>query len=118
LIIGPQSGCDGGNLGISRLYQLNYKTGEAVMNFDLENDLTVSDGWTSGVNERAIGGENGEILQRTDRVRTLGEGIPSGIVTIIDASGRVTQLISSSDRVEASGATDIKLISPVYWMQW
>ena len=116
LYTGPRAGCDAGNLGISRLYQVDYKTGEAVLNFDESNDLTADT--ISGVNERAIGGENGEILQRTDRVRTLGEGIPSGIVTLIDASGRVTQLISSSDRVEASGLKDVKLISPVYWMQW
>ncbi len=119
---GTPAGCDAGNLGISRLYQMNYRTGEATQNFDLSNDLSASDTYDSDgnalVNERSIGGENGEIQQRTDRVRTLGEGIPSGIVTLIDASGRVTQLISSSDKVEASGMTDIKLISPVYWMQW
>ena len=118
LIIGPKSGCQGGNLGISRLYHMDYKTGEAVMNYDSTNDLTDGSGWPDGTNERALGGEAGELLQRTDRVRTLGEGIPSGIVTIIDASGRVTQLISSSDKVEAGGVADIKLISPVYWMQW
>lgn len=117
LIIGPASGCDGGNLGISRLYEVDYKTGEAVENYDTSNDLTIEE--ISGVtNDRAIGGEDGEILQRTDRVRVLGEGIPSGIVTIIDAAGRVTQLVSSSDKVEAENVTDTKLISPVYWMQW
>jgi len=51
-------------------------------------------------------------------VRTLGEGIPSGVVTLLDASGKVTLLISSSDKVEASSLPDVKLIMPVYWMQW
>jgi type IV pilus assembly protein PilY1 len=115
--LSPRAGCDAGNLGVSRLYHLDYKTGEAVMNYDASNDSS-----TLPDNERAIGAtkEDGssEILQRTDRVRTLGEGIPSGIVTLIDASGNVTQLISSSDKVESSQMTDVKLITPVYWMQW
>jgi type IV pilus assembly protein PilY1 len=113
---GLSAGCDAGNLGISRLYHLDYMTGEAVFNYDLSNDL--NDTTPPPANERAVGGDNGELLQRTDRVRTLGEGIPSGIVTLIDASGNVTLLISSSDKVEASGLPDVKLITPVYWMQW
>ncbi len=118
---GERAGCEPGNMGISRLYHLDYRTAEAVMNYNLTNDDLLdggeADGETPAVNERSIG-ENGEILDRSDRTRTLGEGIPSGIVTLIDASGNVTQLISSSDKVEAMAAPDIKLISPVYWMQW
>jgi len=118
---GARAGCDAGNMGISRLYHLNYRTAEAVMNYNLANDDLLGGGENDGeipaVNERSIG-ENGEVFDRTDRTRTLGEGIPSGIVTLIDASGNVTQLISSSDKVEAMAAPDIKLISPVYWMQW
>jgi type IV pilus assembly protein PilY1 len=113
--IGAVAGCDPGNLGISRLYHLDYKTGEAVYNYDQTNDLNAVDGT---INERAVGGPAGELLQRTDRVRTLGEGIPSGVVTLLDASGKVTLLISSSDKVEASSLPDVKLIMPVYWMQW
>ena len=63
-------------------------------------------------------GDDGEVLRRSDRSRYLGQGIPSGIVTLIDASGRVTMMISSSNRVDTYNAPDIKLISPVYWMQW
>ena len=58
------------------------------------------------------------MLRRADRTRYLGKGIPSGIVTLIDASGRVTMMISSSNRVDTYNAPDIKLIAPVYWMQW
>ena len=118
---GARADCEPGNMGISRLYHLNYRTAEAVMNYNLANDDLLSggenDGETPAFNDRGIG-ENGEVFDRTDRTRTLGEGIPSGIVTLIDASGNVTQLISSSDKVEAMAAPDIKLISPVYWMQW
>jgi type IV pilus assembly protein PilY1 len=113
--IGKSADCQPGNMGKSRLYHLDYKTGEAVYNYDLTNDLNSVDG---SINERAVAGPDGALLQRADRVRTLGEGIPSGVVTLLDASGKVTLLISSSDKVEASSLPDVKLIMPVYWMQW
>jgi type IV pilus assembly protein PilY1 len=104
--------CSVGNLGTSRLYHLEAHTGEAIFNYDLTND---SDVLEDGSRAEA---EDGSVLKRADRQRTLGQGIPSGIVTLIDASGRVTMMISSSNRVETYNAPDIKLISPVYWMQW
>jgi type IV pilus assembly protein PilY1 len=104
--------CAVGNLGSSRLYHLSAHNGEAIFNYDLTNDDdTLEDG------SRAEAAD-GSVLKRSDRSRTLGQGIPSGIVTLIDASGRVTMMISSSNRVETYNAPDIKLISPVYWMQW
>ena len=106
--------CSVGNLGSSHLYHLSALTGEAVYNYDLANDSVYD---TLGEDSRAKG-TDGQVLSRSDRVRSLGEGIPSGIVTLIDASGRVTMMISSSNRVETYNAPDIKLISPVYWMQW
>jgi type IV pilus assembly protein PilY1 len=104
--------CAVGNLGDSRLYHLSAHTGEAIFNYDLTND-----GETLEQDSRASA-EDGTVRQRSDRTRTLGQGIPSGIVTLIDASGKVTMMISSSNRVETYNAPDIKLISPVYWMQW
>jgi type IV pilus assembly protein PilY1 len=111
-LVGAVSGCEVGNLGVSRLYHLDFKTGEAVFDYDKTNN---SDDTSS--NERAAG-DDGEVLKKTDRVRTLGEGIPSGIVTLIDASGQVTMMISASNRVGTYQAPDAKLITPVYWMQW
>jgi type IV pilus assembly protein PilY1 len=110
----PNSGdpCAVGNLGTSRLYHLNALYGEAIFNYDLDNDDVTLD------EDSRAKGADGSVLMRSDRSRTLGEGIPSGIVTLIDASGRVTMMISSSNRVESYNAPDIKLISPVYWMQW
>ena len=104
--------CAVGNLGTSRLYHLSAYTGEAIFNYDLGNDSDVLDP------ESRAAAEDGSVLKRSDRSRTLGQGIPSGIVTMIDASGKVTMMISSSNRVETYNAPDIKLISPVYWMQW
>ncbi len=111
-LVGAVSGCEVGNLGISRLYHLDFKTGEAAFDYDKTNN---SDDTTA--NDRAAG-KDGEVLKKTDRVRILGEGIPSGIVTLIDASGQVTMMISASNRVGTYQAPDAKLITPVYWMQW
>jgi type IV pilus assembly protein PilY1 len=105
--------CAVGNLGSSHLYHLSALTGESVFNYDILNDGNLTD---PALNERAKGADG--VLTRSDRTRYLGEGIPSGIVTLIDASGRVTMMISSSNRVETYNAPDIRLISPVYWMQW
>jgi type IV pilus assembly protein PilY1 len=105
--------CAVGNLGSSRLYHLKSMTGEAVFNYDIYND---DDFESPDLNERAKGASG--VLTRSDRTRYLGQGIPSGIVTLIDASGRVTMMISSSNRVDTYNAPDIKLIAPVYWMQW
>ena len=104
--------CQIGNLGVSRLYQLDYATAEATQNYSGGNDsLDIS------ANLRAKGGD-GIVLQREDRVRTIGVGIPSGIVTLIDASGKVTLLISSSNRVGTYQAPDARLISPLYWIKY
>ncbi len=111
-LVGQVSECEVGNLGVSRLYHLDFHTGEAVFNYDVTNDND-----TSETNQRAMG-EDGVILKKSDRVRTLGEGIPSGIVTLIDAGGKVTMMISASNRVGTYQAPDAKLITPVYWMQW
>jgi type IV pilus assembly protein PilY1 len=105
--------CAVGNLGSSHLYHLGALTGESVYNYDIFNDTNFDD---PELNERAKGTSG--VLTRADRTRYIGKGIPSGIVTLIDASGRVTMMISSSNRVDTYNAPDIKLIAPVYWMQW
>ncbi|MDO3376790.1 pilus assembly protein [Geoalkalibacter halelectricus] len=102
--------CKPGNLGTSRVYQVDARTGEAIINNDPSND-------NDSANERAAH-EDGYVLKRSDRVQIIGEGIPSGIVTLIDASGRVTMMISSSNRVNTVDALDARMINPVYWMQW
>lgn len=104
--------CQVGNLGVSRLYQLDYATAEATQNYSGTNDtLDIS------ANLRAKGGD-GIVLQRADRVRDIGVGIPSGIVTLIDASGKVSLMISSSNRVGTYQAPDAKMISPLYWIKY
>jgi type IV pilus assembly protein PilY1 len=72
--------CAPGNLGTSRLYALNYKTGEAALNFHSSNDTT------SVNNERALN-KDGKVLLTADRVVTLGSGIPSGLTLVIRGPG-------------------------------
>jgi len=48
--------------GIARLYVLQYTTGNAVFNFDLTNDA------------------DDPVIARSDRVKTMGTGIPSGVI--------------------------------------
>lgn len=105
--------CQVGNLGISRLYQLDYATAEATFNYYGGNDAAT----TYATNARARGGD-GIALQRQDRVKDIGVGIPSGIVTLIDASGKITLMISSSNRVGTYQAPSAKMMSPLYWIQY
>lgn len=105
--------CQVGNLGISRVYHLDYATAEAVHNYFTGNDSSTA----YANNLRAKGGD-GIALQRQDRVRDIGVGIPSGIVTLIDASGKVTLLISSSNRVGTYQAPDARMMTPLYWVQY
>lgn len=104
--------CQVGNLGISRLYQLDYENAQSTQNFDDSN--------TYSENIRARGGVEGSYygLLRSDREMAIGVGIPSGIVTLIDASGKITLMISSSNRVGTYQAPDAKMISPLYWIQY
>ncbi|MBW2476345.1 MAG: hypothetical protein JRE63_03355 [Deltaproteobacteria bacterium] len=109
---GARAGCEAGNLGHSRLYRVDLKTGEAVFNYDLAND---SEDTTT--NTRAQLGDS-EVLRRSDRVYNLGEGIPSGVVQVVDKSGKVGLLISSSDKVEGIGGANPAVTFPLYWIQW
>jgi type IV pilus assembly protein PilY1 len=103
--------CEVGNLGKSRLYHLDYEFGEAVYNYVDDSEQTANSG-------NARSSKDNTILLKADRVKELGEGIPSGIVTLIDASGKVTMMISASNKVGTYKAPDTKLITPVYYMQW
>ncbi len=86
--------CEPGNLGMGRLYALNYKTGEAVIDQD----------GTPG-------------LSGSDRSTELGAGIPSGVVVVVSQTGDVLALIGSggtitTEKIKATGG-----ILPIYWRQ-
>ncbi|MBI5755633.1 MAG: hypothetical protein HZA12_01795 [Nitrospirae bacterium] len=99
------------NRGTARVYAVNYLTGEAVFNFDPTNDT----GYSTETNVRALGSE-GEVLKRSDRFKSIGSGIPSGVVIIIDEAGE-SALIGVGGGLEIpevkSGYTTIRL----YWRE-
>ena len=100
--------CSPSNMGTSRLYVLNYATGEAVMNYDTTNDSTTT------ANKRAQAKPGGEVLLRSDRVKSLGSGIASGVIIVRDKAfigcggGICTEAVKSG----SSGR-----IINLYWMQ-
>ena len=131
LLTGDRSGCEAGNIGIARRYLMDYRTAEAVKNYDLSNDLAsgteyYNDDGSAAVNERAIAGKDGEITERSDRVSTLGRGMSPGNTTLVDAKGDRFNLnppppdpipgVSTTPLEDLGG--DPKTTIPVYWMQW
>jgi type IV pilus assembly protein PilY1 len=106
--------CLPGNLGTSRLYAVNYLTGEAVYNFNGDNDTAASNKRAQGVDKDG----NTFTLRRSDREFSLGGGIPSGIVFIIGADGKVTTVTSADASFPALTLDGDGVIFPVYWVQW
>ena len=107
--------CDPGNLGFSRIYAVNYQTGEAVLNFDTTND-TAS---TTNVRAQAEDSDGTSyILRRSDREMSLGGGIPSGMVFVIGADGKVSAITAANISFPVLEMPGDGTIFPVYWTQW
>lgn len=102
--------CDPGNLGTARLYAVDYKTGEAVINYDKTNDTSTT------TNKRALT-TPGQVLLRSDRIKTIGSGIPSGIVMIISPSGALKTLIGVGGVIPGENPKKGGSIIPLYWRQ-
>ncbi len=100
--------CEQEAIGTGRLYVVNYKTGEAVFNFDVSNDSDTT------TNSRATNAD-GEVVKKTDRVQTLGSGIPSGVVPIIQADGSSQVLCAAGDKICQPEHSDKNASVPVYW---
>jgi len=102
--------CKPSNMGTSRLYVLDYKTGEAVMNYDTTNDSTTV------TNKRAKSGST--VLQKSDRNTVLGTGIASGAIIIgnkvlVGAEGGV---IATDTKTGSAGSSGGRIIN-LYWGQ-
>jgi len=91
--------CDLGE-GTGRVYALQYKTGMAMFNYDLENDIP--------------GTPPTEIVYKTDRSMEIGGGIPSQIVLAI-IKGEVTGYIGIGGGVSRRDELDPKSIEVLYW---
>jgi type IV pilus assembly protein PilY1 len=108
--------CLSGNLGVGKLYAVDYKTGEAVFNFDTTNDVATDDDYASGENERAKGGGSGDILRRSDRSKTIGSGIPSGPVIIVREDGTSSALVGCGGGLCGGETDDGGTTIPMYWI--
>ncbi|WP_429886508.1 pilus assembly protein [Geoalkalibacter halelectricus] len=103
--------CQTGNLGVARLYAVDYLSGEAVRNYDLTND-----GQDTAENLRAQT-RDGKVLRRSDRERTLGSGIPSGIVVMVPEVGEPRLLIGCDGGICVDNAGAGGRVQPLYWLQ-
>jgi type IV pilus assembly protein PilY1 len=92
--------CNPGNLGIARLYAVDYKTGKAALNYNLQND--------------SLGGV---VLNISDRSKTIGSGIPSGIVMLISPGGDLKALIGVGGVIAGENPKKGGSIRPLYWRQ-
>lgn len=108
--------CLAGNLGVGRIYAVDYKTGEAVFNFDETNDVANDDAYSETENERAKGSGSGEILRRTDRFKTVGSGIPSGAVVVVREDGTSSALVGCGGGLCGGETSDGGTIIPLYWL--
>jgi len=108
----PQLPCVVGNPGSARLYAVDWRTGEAVLNFHPENDGEGEE----AVNPRALGPRR-EVLRRADRGTALGAGLPGGIVTLLDGPG-AELLVGAGEGLHRRAATSGGMIFPLYWRQW
>ncbi len=98
------------DLGTARIYAVDYKTGEAVLNYDTSNDTY------STTNKRALS-TPGQVLVRSDRLKTIGSGIPSGIVLIINPNGGLKALIGVGGVIPGENPKRGGSIIPLYWRQ-
>jgi type IV pilus assembly protein PilY1 len=104
---------------VSRLYAVNYKTGEAVLNFNnaVATPSTNNDNESTTNNSRARS-KDGKVLRRADRSINLGVGIPSGLVVIMPPSGDAELLIGCGGGLCSEDPVAGGTIIPIYWMQW
>lgn len=107
---GTSDPCSSGTLGTASLYQVDYKTGEAVFNYDTNNDYTGTSQQVT--NARASGGDGGQVLRRSDRKEETGSGIPSGAVRL---PGKI--LIGSGGGIFQEQSKQVSSIIPIYWLQ-
>jgi len=97
------------NIGTARLYSLDYKTGEAVINYDKTNDSTAT------TNKRATTASG--VLLRKDREKTIGSGIPSGPVAVVSPGGNVKLLLGVDGKIVKEDPRPGGGIIPLYWRQ-
>lgn len=113
--------CTGGNLGVSRLYAVRARTGEAVFNWWTDTGTDeFGENQTTSTSKRAKSGESDSsgILRRSDRSLSIGEGIPSGLVIVIGKDGGTSILVGSGGAFPNVELNQIETVYPLYWTTW
>jgi len=85
--------------GLAKLYALSYLNGNAVINFDLTNDL------------------GGETLTKDDRSMLIGTAIPSGTIVAIIGGTTATGYIGVGGGIFKAPLKTSKVLIPVNWRQ-
>ena len=119
--VAPSDPCAGGNLGVSRLYAVNARTGEAVYNWwSTDGSDEFGENQSSATSQRAQGGpdDGSYVLRRADRSLAIGEGIPSGLVIVISKDGSTSILVGSGGAFPNVELDQIETVYPLYWMNW
>lgn len=96
-----------GELGPSRLYAVKADTGEAAYNFNILNDTNDEDG------------SEVPVLEREDRSMSVGDGIASEPLIMVDSTGAVSVIVGRGGGFINTGELEtIDPVFPVYWMKW
>jgi type IV pilus assembly protein PilY1 len=109
-----------GDAGNAFEYALNYKTGEAVLNFDTSNDgsSTTNTRAQSHINGVDGGtGNGGFVLLKSDRRKGIGSGIPSGDIIVINPNGQLKSYTGVGGSIAADNPVPGGAIVPLYWRQ-
>jgi type IV pilus assembly protein PilY1 len=119
-----QDKCEVGNLGNALLYHMDSLNATAVVNYcnagtaGWERCLSDNDGQYNSLDQDSMArGKEGEVLLKADRVVKLGEGIPSGIVPLIDKTGKVSLKIAASGRLTDVKGDKVNTYYPLYWTE-
>jgi hypothetical protein len=86
--------------GAGRVYIVKQKTGNAVFNFDVNNDIAGSPGQV--------------VVAKSDRVLGIGSGIPSGVI-ITFIGGEATSYAGIGGGVYSPPLTNRKSLLPINW---
>lgn len=108
--------CQVANPGDSYVYQLNYQTGEAVLNLDKTNDAP-NKTTVLTVNTRGQAKESATVLARSDRKGLIGQGIASGVVVATTADGVTSVFLSSGGNIVPVPTTKGQSAKTLYWRQ-
>ncbi len=97
------------NLGNAYLYAVDYLNGNAVLNYDSTNSTS-----STFVNPYAKD-SSGQALLASDRMKSIGTGIPSGVVLVIGSGGNIKSLVGAGGAIPNDNPKPGGSTVPLYW---